>query len=78
MAIDVKIDKEIDVKGLVCPRPMVMSMSALKAMTPGQVLKIIANDSSTKHSIPALCERAGYKLLEQQEEMGAFIFIIQK
>ncbi len=78
MSIDVKIDRELDVKGLVCPRPMVMSMTNLKAMAPGQVLKIIANDSSTKHSLPALCERAGYKLLEQREEMGAFIFIIQK
>lgn len=78
MTTDVKIDRELDVKGLVCPRPMVMSMTNLKAMSPGQVLKIIANDSSTKHSLPALCERAGYKLLEQQEELGSFIFIIQK
>ncbi len=78
MATESHIDRELDVKGLVCPRPMVMSMSALKAMSPGQVLKITANDSSTKHSIPALCERAGYKLVEQTEEMGAFIFIIQK
>ncbi|MHB8881612.1 MAG: sulfurtransferase TusA family protein [Thermodesulfovibrionales bacterium] len=78
MATDVKYDRELDVTGLVCPRPMVMSMSNLKAMSSGQVLKIIANDSSTKHSLPALCERAGYKLLEQQEESGSFIFIIQK
>lgn len=78
MSTGLSIDRELDVKGLVCPRPMVMTMSALKTMTPGQILKITANDSSTKHSVPALCERAGYKLVEQLEEMGTFIFVIQK
>jgi len=78
MLTDIKCDRELDVKGLVCPRPMVMSMTNLKAMSPGQTIKITANDSSTKHSLPALCERAGYKLLEQKEELGSFIFIIQK
>lgn len=78
MPTEVKIDRELDVKGLVCPRPMIMSMNTLKSMASGQVLKIIANDSSTKHSIPALCERAGYKLIELSEEGGTYIFIIQK
>jgi len=78
MATEITCDRELDVKGHVCPRPMVMSMSALKAMAPGQILKIVANDSSTKHSLPALCERAGYKLIDQRDEVGEFIFIIQK
>jgi tRNA 2-thiouridine synthesizing protein A len=78
MSTNISVDRELDVKGFVCPRPMVMSMSALKAMSPGQVLKVVANDSSTKHSLAALCERANYKLLEQRDEMGEFIFFIQK
>ncbi len=75
---DIKIDRVLDVKGLVCPRPMVMTMNTLKTMEKGQVLQVLANDSSTKHSIPALCERSGYKLLEMKEEAGTFIYIIQK
>jgi tRNA 2-thiouridine synthesizing protein A len=78
MSISINIDEELDVKGMVCPRPMVMTMTALKAMETGQVLKVTANDSSVKHSIPALCERAGYTLLEQSEELGAYFFVIQK
>ncbi len=78
MSTGVNIDEELDVKGMVCPRPMVMTMTALKRMQSGQILKVTGNDSSVKHSIPALCERAGYTLLEQSEEMGAYIFIIQK
>ncbi len=72
------IDEELDVSGLVCPRPMIMTMNTLKKMSAGQVLKVTANDSSVKHSIPALCERAGYRLIEQKEEAGSFIFVIRK
>lgn len=78
MSIEVKLDEELDVKGLVCPRPMVMTMSALKKLEKGGTLKVTANDSSVKHSIPSLCERAGYTLLEQSEEGGSYIFIIRK
>ncbi|HEX8947788.1 MAG TPA: sulfurtransferase TusA family protein [Dissulfurispiraceae bacterium] len=78
MATESRIDKVLDVKGLVCPRPMVMTMNTLKAMEKGQVIHVIANDSSTKHSIPALCERAGYILVEIKEEGGTINFLIQK
>ena len=78
MSTEVKVDEVLDVKGLVCPRPMVMTMTALKKMEKGGTLKVTANDSSVKHSIPAFCERSGYTLLEQSEEGGSYIFIIRK
>ncbi len=74
----VKADKVLDVKGLVCPRPVVMTMNTLKIMDKGQVLEVVANDSSVKHSIPSLCQRAGYQLIEQGEREGSFIFLIRK
>jgi tRNA 2-thiouridine synthesizing protein A len=76
--IDVAVTKKLDVKGLVCPRPMVMTMTALKELSPGEVLEVVANDSSVKHSIPSLCERGGYQLLSQRDEEGKFIFVIKK
>jgi len=78
MSTSINIDEELDVKGMVCPRPMVMTMTALKGMRSGQILKVTGDDSSVKHSIPSLCERAGYQLLEQSEEIGTYIFVIQK
>lgn len=78
MSADVKVDEFLDVKGLVCPRPMVMTMTALKKMEKGGTLRVTANDSSVKHSIPSFCERAGYTLLEQSEEGGSYIFVIRK
>ncbi len=76
--IDIRIDKVLDFKGLICPRPMIMTMSMLKSMEKNQVLKVICNDSTTKHSMPGLCERGGFRLLELKEEGGVISFIIQK
>jgi len=76
--VEVRIDKVLDVKGLICPRPMIMTMSTLKSMAKGQVLHVISNDKTTKYSIPGLCERGGFRLVEMKEEGGVINFIIQK
>lgn len=76
--IDIRIDKILDLKGLICPRPMIMTMSMLKSMEKNQVLKVTCNDSTTKHSVPGLCERSGFRLLELKEESGVISFIIRK
>ncbi|MBI5026798.1 MAG: sulfurtransferase TusA family protein [Nitrospirae bacterium] len=75
---ETKIDKVLDVKGMVCPKPMIETKSALKSLEKGQVLQVITTDSSTKHSIPGLCEREGAKIIEMKEDAGNFTFIIQK
>ena len=76
--VDLRIDKVLDLKGLICPRPMIMTMSALKLMGKGQVLQVICNDSTTRHSVPGLCERSAFRLLEMKDENGIISFIIQK
>jgi len=52
-----------------------MTMSRLD---PGQMLKVITNDMSTKESVPALCSNLGYTLLEVGREEGAISFTIHK
>lgn len=74
----VKIDKTLDIKGLTCPRPKVLTMKTLEDMEPGQVLRVITNDQSIKQSIPPLCESLGYKVLELTEDTGAICLTIQK
>ncbi|MEW6110068.1 MAG: sulfurtransferase TusA family protein [Nitrospirota bacterium] len=71
-------DKILDLKGLVCPRPMVITMSTMKTMERGQTLEVLCTDITTKNSIPALCERSGYKLLKLKDENGLVTFCIQK
>ena len=69
-----QIRRRTGCKGLSCPRPMVVTMTALKKMDKGKTLKVTANDSSVKHSIPSFCQRSGYALMERSEENGSLLF----
>ncbi len=73
-----KADKTLDVRGLVCPRPKVITERTLEKMQPGQSLCVITNDMNTKHSIPSLCESLGYEILAFSEDGGVLYFTIRK
>ena len=73
-----KVDKVLDVKGLLCPVPTVMTSKTLKEMKKGKSLRVITNDTTTKETIPSLCSREGYKLLELKEKKGLLYFTIRR
>lgn len=72
-----QIDKILDVRGLLCPMPTVVTRKTLKEMKKGSLLKVLSNDITTRDSIPPLCEQEGYDLLEFQEENGLLSYLIQ-
>jgi tRNA 2-thiouridine synthesizing protein A len=72
------IDKILDVKGLNCPVPTMMTENALKNMKQGKTLKVVTSDITTKDSIPHLCTREGYDLIEMTEDNGLLCFIIRR
>ncbi len=71
-------EKTLDLRGLICPRPVIITMSTLKSMEKGQTLEVYSTDSTVKESIPALCERSGYRLVHLADEDGLIHFSIQK
>lgn len=73
-----KTDKTLDIKGLIHPRPGIITEHTLGEMEPGQVLRVITNDAGAKQSIPELCRGRGYKLLELLEDAGTLYFTIRK
>lgn len=78
MSKEIRVDKILDVKGLSCPGPTVLTMKALEGMKKGKVLQVIANDTSTRLAIPSLCRNTGYELLEFREDEGILHFFIKK
>jgi tRNA 2-thiouridine synthesizing protein A len=73
-----KVDKTLDVRGLVCPRPRVITERTLAKMESGQSLCVITNDMNTKQSIPSLCESLGCEILAFSEDGGVLYFTIRK
>lgn len=72
-----QIDKILDVRGLLCPMPTVVTKKTLKEMKKGSLLKVVSNDITTKDSIPPLCMQEGYDLLEFHDENGLLSYLIQ-
>ena len=75
---DIQEDRLLDASGLSCPMPVVRAGQAMRGMSPGQVLRIIATDRGSLADIPAWAEDTGNELLEAREASGKFEFLVRK
>jgi len=73
-----KPDLVIDVKGMQCPRPLLTAKQTLEGMQSGQILQVIATDTSTKSSFPPYLNRSGDELLEIEMSGGEIHLFIKK
>ena len=70
-------DRELDVRGLNCPLPILRAKKALGDLTAGQVLKVVATDPGSVKDFQAFCKQTGNELLSHSE--GAeFTFFMKK
>ncbi len=72
------INKELDVKGLNCPLPILRAKKALADMESGQTLKIVATDPGSVKDFAAFCKQTGNPLLSSEETAQDFTFVIAK
>lgn len=71
-------DKELDVRGLNCPLPVLRTKSALKALDAGKVLRVIATDPASPKDLQAFARQTGNELLDSTEANGEYIFLLRK
>jgi tRNA 2-thiouridine synthesizing protein A len=74
----VTIHKDLDVKGLNCPLPILRAKKALTGMSSGQVLRVVATDPGSVKDFAAFCRQTGNPLLSSEETVSAFTFLIAK
>jgi tRNA 2-thiouridine synthesizing protein A len=72
------ITKEIDVKGLNCPLPILRAKKALSELESGQILKVTATDPSSVKDFAAFCKQTGNALISSVETAADFVFVIAK
>ena len=73
-----KIDRVLNLSGLLCPNPNLIAAKKLEDMNPGEILEVVCSDKSVKVTIPALCREGKYDLVETREKKGLIHFIIRK
>jgi tRNA 2-thiouridine synthesizing protein A len=75
---ELKEDRVLDARGLLCPMPVVNAAKEIKTLVAGQVLKVLATDRGAIADLPAWAEDTGNPLLERREEGGSLIFWFRK
>ncbi len=68
----------LDASGLLCPMPIVKTAKAMRELTPGDVLKLLATDRGSVADVPAWAQSTGNELLEWHEENGTYVFFVRK
>jgi len=71
-------DKELDVRGLNCPLPILRTKKSLVDMISGQVLKVMATDPGAVIDFQVFAEQTGNELLSLSEAAGEFTFYMKK
>ena len=74
----VKIDRQLDLRGKVCPYPTVDARLTLNEMTAGEVLEVVSDYYPARQTIPALMQELGYHCELVDGDKPVFRFLIQK
>lgn len=70
--------KILDTCGLMCPEPVMLLHNAVRDVSVGDIIEVIATDPSTKRDIPKFCDFLGHDLLAQEEREQKFYYYVKK
>lgn len=76
--MEVKEDRLLDARGLLCPMPVVKAGKEIKSLEPGQVLKLLATDRGSVADVPAWAADTGNELIDWHEEDGVYVYLIRR
>jgi tRNA 2-thiouridine synthesizing protein A len=71
-------DKDLDVRGLNCPLPILRAKKALTELRSGQVLRVLATDPGSVKDFQAFAKQTGNQLLSHDETDKVFTFFMKK
>ncbi|MBM3558304.1 MAG: sulfurtransferase TusA family protein [Alphaproteobacteria bacterium] len=68
----------LDASGLRCPLPVLKARKALRSMTPGEELTVLATDPGAPNDFRAYCATSGDALVSLTEADGGCTVVIRK
>lgn len=75
---DVTPDLELDLRGLLCPMPMVKVSQNIKNVVVGGVIRAVATDAGAMADIPAWTKSTGNELLMAEKEGDEYVFLVKR
>jgi tRNA 2-thiouridine synthesizing protein A len=71
-------DRELDVKGLNCPLPILRTKKALAEMQSGQTLHVLATDPGSVKDFQAFARQTGNDLIASGQTDSVFEYVLKR
>lgn len=78
MSDTIKVDKQLDLKGLPCPMPVVKVSKAIKEVQVGQVIEALTTDPGALTDFPAWARTSGNEILKTEQEGGVIKIYVKR
>jgi TusA-related sulfurtransferase len=75
---DITPDLELDLRGLLCPMPMVKVSQNIGNVPVGGVVRAIATDAGAMADIPAWAKSTGNEVLQAEKEGDEYVFLVKR
>jgi TusA-related sulfurtransferase len=75
---ELKIDEELDTRGLYCPEPLFEVRNLSETLKEGQCFKVIADDPAAEEDLKRWAKRTGTEIVEFSKDGDDLIFIFKK
>ena len=73
-----EIAQHVDAKGLSCPMPIVRTAQAIKAVSPGELIEVLATDPGSVKDFAAWSKSTGNPIVEQSADGGVYRYVIRR
>ncbi len=78
MADEMKVDLDLDLKGLLCPLPMVRVSQNIGKVPVGGILKATATDPGSVADIPSWARTTGNEVVKSEKDGKNFVFYVKR
>jgi tRNA 2-thiouridine synthesizing protein A len=75
---DVEVAETLDCTGLQCPLPVIKTAQAMKKLSDGQVLELLATDPGVEPDMKAWTARTGNALVSIEQQDGVFHVLLRR
>lgn len=78
METEINVDLELDLKGLLCPMPMVKVSQNITNVPVGGIIRAVATDPGALADIPSWARSTGNEIIKQEKNGSELIFYVKR
>lgn len=75
---ETEIAQRVDARGLSCPLPIVRTAIAIRPMSPGELIEVLATDPGSTKDFTAWAKATGHELVDTSVSDGVYRFVLRR